>query len=483
MALSIWMQALGQGGAQAASALRAALGGVGVTVRDAAFSTSASASASASTSSSSSTPAATAASIAASASATGFGVVLCGACDGSLLQTVQALALNAAVLAIDCAAEPLSPDAMWALLEAGATDLLPWSSAELCAQQVAARLHRWDALQKLMGSHAVQGCLVGDSAPWRALVRGVVEVAAFTQSPVLITGETGTGKDLIARLIHRLSGATGELTVLDCTTLSPELAGSELFGHERGAFTGAVSARDGAFAMANGGILFLDEVGELPLPLQAQLLRVIQEQQYKRIGSNQWQPSRFRLVCATNRDLEADVATGAFRADLYYRIAAWRCRPPPLRERQADILPLVDHFLRQLDPSGRGCPLDRAVRDYLLTRDYKGNVRDLRQTVARIWYRHTGPGPITIGDVPPDERLHRAPTWPDAPFRDAIRHAVDRGMSLARIGQTATDMAIRLVLEQEGDNNQRAAQRLGVTDRALQIRRKAAREGETDTRA
>jgi transcriptional regulator with GAF, ATPase, and Fis domain len=458
MALSIWMQALGPGAAKAASALCAALGHAGVAVRD---------------------PARDGAKEGArDGTPRGFGVVLCGGAEHGLLQTIGALALNAAVLAVDCAAEPLPPDTMWAVLEAGATDLLPWSSPELCAQQVAARLQRWDALQKLMASSAVQGWLVGESAAWRALVQGVVEVAAFTQSPVLITGETGTGKDLIAQLIHRLSGTPGELTVLDCTMLSPELAGSELFGHERGAFTGAVNARDGAFAMADGGILFLDEVGELPLPLQAQLLRVIQEGKYKRVGSNQWQPSRFRLVCATNRDLEADIATGAFRADLYYRIAAWRCRPPPLRERQGDILPLVDHFLRQLDPQGQGRPLDPAVRAYLLTRDYKGNVRDLRQTVARIWYRHTGPGPITIGDVPPDERLHHAPAWPDAPFRDAIRHAVDRGMSLARIGQAASDMAIRLVLEQEGDNNQRAAQRLGVTDRALQIRRKAAREGD-----
>ncbi|GGX86657.1 AAA domain-containing protein [Massilia dura] len=454
MALSIWMQALGPGAAKAATALRAALGSSGVAVGDGAK----------------------------AGGAAGFGVVLCGACDGALLQTIQDIGRSAAVLAVDCTPESLPPDAMWALLDAGATDLLAWTSAELCAQQIAARLQRWDALQKLMASNAVRGCLVGGSAPWRALVQGVVEVAAFTQSPVLITGETGTGKDLIAQLIHKLSGAPGELTVLDCTTLSPELAGSELFGHERGAFTGAISARDGAFALADGGILFLDEVGELPLPLQAQLLRVIQEGKYKRVGSNIWQPSRFRLVCATNRDLEADIATGAFRADLYYRIAAWRCRPPPLRERQADILPLVDHFLRQLDPRGQGCQLDGAVRDYLLTRDYKGNVRDLRQTVARIWYRHTGPGPITIGDVPPDERLHHAPAWPDAPFRDAIRHAVDRGMSLARIGQAATDTAIRLALEQEGDNNQRAAQRLGVTDRALQIRRKAARDGEPDSR-
>ncbi|WP_338761533.1 sigma 54-interacting transcriptional regulator [Massilia sp. METH4] len=454
MALSIWMQVLDGGAATAASALRAALGTAGVSVRDAAH----------------------------ESAPKGFGVVLCGASDTALPQTVQALALNAAVLAIDCAGEPLRADTMWALLEAGAIDLLPWSSAELCAQQVAARLQRWDALQKLMASSTVRNWLVGDSGAWRALVQSVVEVAAFTQSPVLITGETGTGKDLIAQLIHRLSGAPGELTVLDCTTLSPELAGSELFGHERGAFTGALNARDGAFAMADGGTLFLDEVGELPLPLQAQLLRVIQEQKYKRVGSNGWQPSRFRLVCATNRDLEADIATGAFRADLFYRIAGWRCRPPPLRERQGDILPLVEHFLRQLDPQGQGRPLEPAVREYLLSREYKGNVRDLRQTVSRIWYRHTGPGPITIGDVPPDERLHRAPAWPDAPFRDAIRHAVDRGMSLARIGQAASDTAIRLVLEQEGDNNQRAAQRLGVTDRALQIRRKAAREGEVESR-
>jgi transcriptional regulator with GAF, ATPase, and Fis domain len=463
MALSIWIQALGQGAVKAASALRAALGSAGVAVQDGARALAKDAAARESM-------------------PRGFGVVLCGTCDATVVPAIAALALDCAVLAVDCAAEPLPPDTVWALLEAGATDLLPWTSAELCAGQIAARLQRWEALQKLMASSAVQGSLVGDSAAWRTLMQGVVEVAAFTQSPVLITGETGTGKDLIAQLIHRLSGAPGELTVLDCTTLSPELAGSELFGHERGAFTGAINARDGAFALADGGILFLDEVGELPLPLQAQLLRVIQEQKYKRVGSNQWQPSRFRLVCATNRDLEADVAAGTFRADLYYRIAAWRCRPPPLRERQADILPLVEHFLRQLDPKGHGRQLEPAVREYLLTRDYKGNVRDLRQTVARIWYRHTGPGPITVGDVPPDERLHHAPAWPDAPFREAIRHAVDRGMSLTRIGQAAADMAMRLVLEQEGDNNQRAAQRLGVTDRALQIRRKAARDGEPDGR-
>jgi DNA-binding NtrC family response regulator len=144
-----------------------------------------------------------------------------------------------------------------------------------------------------------------------------------------------------------------------------------------------------------------------------------------------------------------------------------------LRERQGDILPLATHFLRQLAPAGVHCELDPAVREYLLTREYPGNVRDLRQTVARIWHRHCGPGPVTIGDVPPDERPRMAPAWPDAGFAGAIRHAVDLGMGLARITQAAADAAIQQVLELEDDNNQRAAARLGVTDRALQLRRKA----------
>lgn len=398
-----------------------------------------------------------------------FGILLFSGWQPELAERLRSA--SASVLTI-CSARPApEPAAMWPLLAAGAADVLLWHDEASLGDQIAARLQRWHAVQQLMDSAAVKANLVGDSPVWRALLREVVEVAAFTPSSVLITGETGTGKDLIAHAIHRLSDCAGELTVLDCTTLSPELAGSELFGHERGAFTGAVSARDGAFAAANGGVLFLDEVGELPLPLQAQLLRVIQEQHYRRVGSNAWHPTRFRLLCATNRDLEAEVARGAFRSDLYYRIAGWRCRTPPLRERSGDILPLVHHFLRQL--AGRECTLDPAVRAHLLTRNYPGNVRDLRQTVTRIWHRHAGPGPITVGAVPPDERCADAVLWPDREFIAAIRQALALGVSLSRIGQAATDLAIQLVLEQEQHNNQRAAARLGITDRALQLRRKA----------
>lgn len=381
------------------------------------------------------------------------------------------------VFALLCGATPPPAASSWAVLAAGAADVLWWPAGDADPAPLLARIQRRLAVARLAASDTVRQTLVGRSAIWRALVDDVVEVAAFSSSSVLITGETGTGKDLIAQAIHRLSGCAGELTVLDCTTLAPELAGSELFGHERGAYTGAVAARDGAFAQADQGVLFLDEIGELPLPLQAQLLRVVQEHKYKRVGGNSWQPSHFRLICATNRDLEADVACGRFRADLLYRIAGWRCRTPPLRERRDDILPLVTHFLAAHAAPQPGCELDPAVRDYLLTRDYPGNVRELRQTVARLWHRHCGCGPITPGAVPPDERAPCAATlaapWPDAAFAGAIRHALDQGMSLARITQASADTAIRIVLEQEGGSNQRAAQRLGVTDRALQIRRKA----------
>jgi DNA-binding NtrC family response regulator len=172
--------------------------------------------------------------------------------------------------------------------------------------------------------------------------------------------------------------------------------------------------------------------------------------------------------------MEAEVANGNFRADLYYRIAGCRCKTPSLRERRDDILLLVSHFLGQMDPKAATFDLDPAVREYLLTRDYPGNIRDLYQAVKRIWHRHTGPGPITIGDVPVEERqcgISCRPSWPDHGFEGAIRHAVDLGIGLKEISQNAADLAMQVALEQESDNLQRAAYRLGVTDRALQMRR------------
>jgi transcriptional regulator with GAF, ATPase, and Fis domain len=292
---------------------------------------------------------------------------------------------------------------------------------------------------------------------------------------VLVTGESGTGKELVARLVDALDPRDGkpDLVVVDCTTIVPTLSGSEFFGHERGSFTGATATRDGAFALADGGTLFLDEVGELPLPLQAELLRVIQEGTYKRVGSNTWHSTRFRLVCATNRELLDEAAHGRFRLDLYYRIAGWTFRLPPLRERTDDILLLIRHFLGELCPDQQAPELDDVVRLFLLERDYPGNIRDLRHLVARLSYRHVGPGPVTLGDLPEQERP--VPVGAGDALADdlaePVRRALARGLTLKDIGRGAADLAVRIVLAEEEGSVQRAARRLGVTPRALQLRR------------
>ena len=276
-------------------------------------------------------------------------------------------------------------------------------------------------------------------------------------------------------------------SVLDCTTVSPELSGSEFFGHERGAFTTAVATREGTFALAEGGTLFLDEVGELPLVLQAELLRVIQERVYKRVGSNIWKQVNFRLICATNRNPSEEEARGAFRRDLYYRIAGWVCALPNLDARREDIPILTRHFLRQICDTSAVPEPDAAVWDYLMTRDYPGNVRELRQLVNRIASRHVGPGPLTVGDLPPNERIfaaqHMRKEWHDSAFRCAVRRALAMGFGLKEINSQTADVAIQTALEDEGGNLRRAARRLGVTDRALQMRRALERKHTDQARA
>ncbi len=374
--------------------------------------------------------------------------------------------------------------AAWPLLQAGALDVLGWDQLENPATMVTARLQRWRAVDEIIKSPLVRHNLIGSSTRWTAVLRQVAEVARFTDASILLMGETGTGKELIARLIHTLSSqrSSHELVVLDCTTIVPELSGSELFGHERGAFTGAVAARDGAFALAAGGTLFLDEVGELPLSLQAQLLRVIQERSYKRVGSNSWHKTDFRLISATNRDLREDEAHGQFRRDLYYRLATWIIRLPPLRVRTEDILPLAGYFLHQARPDKQAVVIDEPVQEYLLNRDYPGNVRDLRNLALRMAYRHVGPGPITIGDIPADERPPLAPnseSWRDLAFEQSIQRAMVCRAGLREIRHAAEDVAIHFVIDEEGGNLQRAAKRLGLTDRALQMRRAEQRQRDT----
>ena len=415
---------------------------------------------------------------------TGAGILCFSTVDDALLEILREAGdgAQARILAVPAADARMQAGEGWQLLHAGASDVLAWSSAADVAQRIQASFARWAAVDALLEDPSVRATLVGTSAAWRATLRSIVEVARFTDATVLLIGESGTGKELIARLIHALDGRAhkAELVLLDCSTIVPELSGSEFFGHERGAFTGPVAARDGAFASAHGGSLFLDEVGELPLRLQAQLLRVVQEHMYKRVGGNAWHRAEFRLVSATNRDLLQGIEQGEFRSDLYHRIASWVFRIPPLRERRDDILPLARHFLRAQCPGTASCEFDLPVRDFLINRAYPGNVRDLRQLVTRIASRHVGPGPITLGDIPDAERPRDLPAfgrWHETEFAQGVRQALSCGAKLKEISHAATETAIRLALQDENGNLQLAARRLGVTDRALQMRRAARQKG------
>jgi transcriptional regulator with GAF, ATPase, and Fis domain len=333
------------------------------------------------------------------------GVVMVGPAVPDALVRVQERAGPGRILVLS-PADGLTGDDCWALLRAGASDVLAWTGADEVAVLVCQRLRRWQTVDELLDCRAVREFLIGESPAWRAVLRDAVEAARFTSSAVLITGESGTGKERLAQLIHDLDPrpVKRKLVVLDCSTVVPSLSGSEFFGHDKGAFTGAATAREGAFELADGGTLFLDEVGELPVTLQAELLRVVQEGTFKRVGSNAWRKSSFRLICATNRDLAVEQARGTFRNDFYYRIAGCSLRLPSLRDRATDIIPLFRHFFRQVYPDREPPELSDAVRELLLRRHYPGNVRDLRSLALRIIHRHVGSGAVTVGDVPELER-------------------------------------------------------------------------------
>ncbi|MEM7676048.1 MAG: sigma-54 dependent transcriptional regulator, partial [Myxococcota bacterium] len=234
----------------------------------------------------------------------------------------------------------------------------------------------------------------GKSLPMRE-VFGVLEVVAPTSATILLLGETGTGKDVLARAIHEASPrADQELCTLDCSAISPGVVEAELFGYERGAFTGAEEARRGAFERAEGSTLFLDEVGELPLDVQPKLLRAIDEREIQRVGGADRRSVDVRIVAATKRDLAEEVARGRFREDLYFRLAVVPLSLPPLRNRREDIPVLVEHFRSAFQArTGHDLSIPEPEIRGLLTHDWPGNVRELRNTVERsLWMALTGDG-------------------------------------------------------------------------------------------
>lgn len=228
--------------------------------------------------------------------------------------------------------------------------------------------------------------IVGRSAKTQQVLQNIEKVAVG-RWPVLVLGETGTGKDLVARSIHA-AGGSGPFITIDCSSLVGPLMESELFGHARGAFTGAVGSKLGLIEMANGGTAFFDEIGELPLDMQAKLLRVLQEKEFRPVGSLQQRRSDFRIVAATNRDLAKEVERGTFRRDLYYRLNVVTLRLAPLRERTDDLNPLIDHFLRMY---GNNHVLTPEVRDALHSYEWPGNVRELENCIQQMVAINTGP--------------------------------------------------------------------------------------------
>jgi len=257
------------------------------------------------------------------------------------------------------------------------------------------------------------GPSLGISAALREVERTLRQVAGH-DAAVLITGESGVGKEHAARYLHRCAFGEGEhpFVAVNCGAIPEGLMESELFGHERGAFTGAIRTKRGVFEQADGGTLFLDEIGEMPAAMQVRLLRVIQDRQVVRVGGESVIPVRLRLICATNRDLRRLVAEGGFREDLYYRIHVVHVQIPPLRERREDILWFARLFLQEAVPAGPFHLLPSA-EEWLLRQDWPGNLRELHHAIERTRILASGPGigAAAFGDVgaePPTELRERA---------------------------------------------------------------------------
>jgi DNA-binding NtrC family response regulator len=283
---------------------------------------------------------------------------------------------------------------------------------------------------------------------------------AYTDTPVLILGETGTGKELAARLIHRKSRRAKKAFVpLDCTLFTEEMFASELFGHAKGAYTGAVEAKRGLYEEADGGTLFLDEVGDMPLAMQAKFLRALEHGTFRRMGETRLRKADVRIICATNRDLKAMVDAGLFRADLYYRINCMQVELPPLRHRRQDIPALVGHFLTNAGKRSTRVT-DRALVA-LSQYSFPGNVRELRNVLERGCI-------LAKGDT---VDLAHLPREVIDPTRSPAPHPVHAESGFFQMpdapARRPTPEQIDAALRQAGGNRRLAAQALGISERTL----------------
>jgi two-component system NtrC family response regulator len=320
-----------------------------------------------------------------------------------------------------------------------------------------------ELLRRQLGEKGIsQEQIVHGSRQMAELINLAGRVAA-SSATVLIQGESGTGKELFARLIHRLSPrSTKPLIVVNCAALSETLIESELFGHERGAFTGATQRRLGRFEQADGGTLFLDEIGDISPAVQVKLLRLLQEGEFQRVGGNQTLKADVRVISATNQDLESRVKDGTFREDLYYRLNVVPIKIPPLRERREDILPIVEHFVQRFSKENRKLigGVSREAMDQLVKYDYPSNIRELENILERAVVISRGTT-LTAGDPPFGGRK------PDEEEESGAGEGLLR-KALEMLEHRMIDNA----LQEAGGNQSRAAEMLGLSERMLRYKLK-----------
>lgn len=329
----------------------------------------------------------------------------------------------------------------------GDLDLFWKSVSEAAAQKRIA-----DELENLRHDQARRGHdveLVGQSRAWREVMGAITRVAPLP-STVLITGETGTGKEVVARALHRLSPrADRPLVAVSCTEFSGSLLETELFGHERGAFTGAIARRRGIFERAHGGTLFLDEIADTNLEIQAKLLRVLEGSPFFRVGGQEPLLSDFRLITATNRDMAEEIAAGRFRSDLYYRLAVYPVYLPPLRDRIDDVLPLAVHFIeketRRLKRPKMS--LGGTALTMLVQHNWPGNVRELQNMIERAVITTLGP------------EIQARDLFPSPPLTPED----DTGLRLEKMER----LLISLAMDRCGHNKTQAAELLGIARKTL----------------
>ncbi len=303
--------------------------------------------------------------------------------------------------------------------------------------------------------------IIGDAKSWKDVLTSAAKVAP-TETTVLLTGESGTGKEVVARFIHRGSPrSAGVFVGLNCAALPETLLESELFGHEKGAFTGATAARAGRIEQAKGGVLFLDEVGEMSPGVQAKLLRVLQEREFQRLGGTRPMRAEVRIIAATNRNLQAAMARGEFREDLYYRLHVFEIALPPLRERESDILPMAEAFLDEVGSvvGRKAAGISREARDVMLAYEWPGNVRELRNAMERATILCDG-GLITAAHLPIGANGARTTL-------SALIPEVSAGDG--RLDVQERDLILKALIKAK-NNRTRAASLLGITRSQLYTR-------------